>query len=271
MQTTFSIEAEMEAWKEAPCLEIFPEGKEFESECPVLSSPEEKNSTPLSSTLGKRMEQLVQLGLASSKEYEIAASGLQIIQDGRTLGELDFVLLDHSRVRIVHLEIAYKIYVPEKGNSHPWHCWIGHNGRDRLVDKLEKLQSRQFAAWHLPETRTRIASLNLPNWPVEQKLCLKLWLYFNTHSDDGFPAWAAKHRAGGVHSSKELSLPDDCGYWIPPKCCWGINPRHQQQWLNASEADEILKKKLLQKGAQLLWIRRSDGSYGRDIVVSQTI
>lgn len=261
----------MEAWNETPCLEVFPEGTVFESACPVLSSPEEKKSTPLSSTLGKRMEQLVQLGLTSSKEYKIAASGLQIIQDGRTLGELDFVLLDHSRMRIVHLEMAYKIYVPEKGNSHPWHRWIGPNGHDRLVEKLDKLQSRQFAAWHLPETQARITSLNLPNWPVEQKLCLKLWLFYNFHSDVGFPAWAEKHRAGGVHSSKELSLPEDCGYWIPDKCYWGIHPRHQQQWLNASEADEILKKKLLQKGAQLLWTHRSNGRYGRDIVVSQAI
>ncbi|TVR39852.1 MAG: DUF1853 family protein [Cryomorphaceae bacterium] len=229
--------------------------------CPKANSP-----VSLSFTLGKRMEQLVQLGLGSSNQHEIVASGLQIVRDGRTLGELDFVLLDHLAKRIIHLEIAYKIYVPEIGNPHPWHRWIGPNGRDRLVDKLRKLQLRQFAAWHLPETQDQIAMLNLPPWPVEQQLCLKLWLYFNAIDD--VSSWATQHRAGGVLFAKDLLLRKDSGYWIPQKCHWGVHPMHQQNWLSGSEAHTILKKRLNQKGAQLLWALQNNGGYRRDIVVA---
>ncbi len=81
--------------------------------------------------------------LAQSDVGALLASNLQVMNDeGRTLGELDFVLCDGSSGRAYHLELAVKFYLAHRG-ADGW-LFPGPDPRDNWQRKLERMQTHQL-------------------------------------------------------------------------------------------------------------------------------
>ncbi len=92
--------------------------------------------------LGKYFETLWYYWLEQHPRYDIIETNLQIIIDGETLGEMDFIVFDKVTQQTLHWEVAVKFYLgTADGDS--MSDWLGPNGRDRLDRKVEHLLQRQ--------------------------------------------------------------------------------------------------------------------------------
>lgn len=118
-----------------------PEASPFPQQDLVL--PEEISPLKLEQKLGHLYEDALAQLLNSSPRYDLLAQNLQIQKDQHhTVGELDFLLRDLEKQRLIHLELATKFYlaVPsEKGLALP-----GPDARDNYFKKLARLRTHQL-------------------------------------------------------------------------------------------------------------------------------
>jgi hypothetical protein len=92
--------------------------------------------------LGKYFETLWFYWFSKNPRYEIIENNLQIIIDGETLGEIDFIVQDKVTDKLIHWEVAVKFYLGV-GDTREMCNWHGPNYRDRLDIKVNHLCQRQ--------------------------------------------------------------------------------------------------------------------------------
>lgn len=92
--------------------------------------------------LGKYFETLWFYWLDHHPRYDVLAHNLQIIIDGETLGEMDFILYDKKNKKVLHWEVAVKFYLG-LSDTVQMSNWHGPNLRDRLDIKANHLMSKQ--------------------------------------------------------------------------------------------------------------------------------
>ena len=92
--------------------------------------------------LGSYFETLWSFALQLNPRYQLIERNLQIHDGERTLGEMDFIVLDNETGRYAHWELAIKFYlgVDDTVNLDAWH---GPGKKDRLDLKVDHLLSRQ--------------------------------------------------------------------------------------------------------------------------------
>ena len=113
--------------------------------------------------VGYYFESLIGHWLQSGDDIEILASGLQVREGGRTLGELDFVFSDRSG-RVRHWEVAVKFYLycadQQVAGSH----FIGPNARDTFERKWDRIQRQQLPLCHRVFPRVDECSAFVKGW-----------------------------------------------------------------------------------------------------------
>lgn len=92
--------------------------------------------------LGKYFETLWFYWLSHHPRYQLIENNLQVIFDGETLGEIDFIVFDKLTRQTMHWEVAVKFYLGV-GDVRDMSNWYGPNLRDRLDIKVEHLLQRQ--------------------------------------------------------------------------------------------------------------------------------
>jgi hypothetical protein len=61
---------------------------------------------------------------------------IQVIEDKKTIGEIDFIIEDKNTKQVIHMELAYKFYLFDPSiSSEPINNWIGPNRDDSLQEK----------------------------------------------------------------------------------------------------------------------------------------
>lgn len=93
--------------------------------------------------LGHLYEDALEHLLEQSDALSLLSSNLQVVNDeGRTLGEMDFVLRDHLGNCNCHLELAVKFYLAYRGPN-GWR-YPGPDARDNWQRKLDRMQTHQL-------------------------------------------------------------------------------------------------------------------------------
>ncbi|MBJ9986262.1 DUF1853 family protein [Acinetobacter sp. S40] len=97
-----------------------------------------------STRLGLRFEYLLWFWLQDHEyhPYQLLGHSIQKIDHAKTLGELDFLLLNTNTNEIEHWEVALKYYLGEADFTLPF--WFGLNRDDTLSKKLNHFTQRQF-------------------------------------------------------------------------------------------------------------------------------
>lgn len=95
-----------------------------------------------SKRLGLRFEALVAFWLALSPNFAILRHNNQLIIDGITRGEVDFILKDLRNDKIIHLEVAVKFYLGTEPFDNSFR-WFGTTLKDQLGKKVKHLRQRQ--------------------------------------------------------------------------------------------------------------------------------
>ncbi len=105
--------------------------------------------------LGNYFETLWSFALQLSPRYRLLERNLQIQDGDRTLGEMDFIVVDNETGRYAHWELAIKFYLGT-GNTVNHHAWLGPGKKDRLDLKVDHLLSRQTLLSTHPVARARL-------------------------------------------------------------------------------------------------------------------
>ncbi|GAM73164.1 hypothetical protein JCM19241_2619 [Vibrio ishigakensis] len=112
-----------------------------------------------------------------SGDFDIRESELQLFDEKKTIGELDFILKNQSSGEYEHWEVAIKFYLLKDG------LWYGPNAIDRLDKKFKHMLERQLQHGQQPYFKAL--------YPEYQNLTPKLMmqgrLYTNPFSNEEIP------------------------------------------------------------------------------------
>lgn len=106
--------------------------------------------------LGHIYEQALESLINASPSLSCLASHIQIFDETkRTIGELDFILFDHTHKKHVHLELAVKFYLAYEGEI----GWVypGPNATDNWHRKLAHMESHQLKLSQTKEAKKLLA------------------------------------------------------------------------------------------------------------------
>lgn len=93
--------------------------------------------------VGRYFESLVHFYLKTIREFEIVEQSLQIQEEGRTIGELDF-LYRNSDGELHHCETAVKFYLFTPNSNASGSHFIGPNAADNFERKTKRLFDHQL-------------------------------------------------------------------------------------------------------------------------------
>jgi len=171
--------------------------------------------------LGKHFEDCVDLLFAGSASHHIINRNIVIQAPERTLGELD-LLYRNNQHQVVHLELAIKYYLLEKGGTQLAH-FVGPAGIDRLDLKWQRLCEHQLPLSQTQQVKDYLTAHSLP-LPSHQQLLLTGMLFY------AYQDWQHTHIDN-----------------------LGINPAHHRGWwLGHNELDQLQPTHAHQRGFILL-------------------
>lgn len=124
--------------------------------------------------LGLYVEELYACLMTEVLGWELLGRNLQIMDGGRTLGELDFLLRNPLSGEVEHHELAVKFYL---GTDMEGPCWRGPNSRDRLDLKLARLLEHQVKMAQHHATHAMLAERRLPR-PAQSRFLLPGYLFY---------------------------------------------------------------------------------------------
>ncbi len=221
--------------------------------------------------LGKRAEYFIKAYLDQNKNYSPIYHSLQIQDDKTTLGELDFLFFDNQENKWIHLELICKFYVfigDEKNTD--LEAWIGPNLKDRLDYKVEKLKTHQLQICQRQEAQKLFRKLNIDWTTVETQICYKAKLFLppdiETFQFNQFNSKCIKGKYYNFEDFKNFKYSDQL-YYVPQKHDWICQPKTNAQWYDFEKAQRLLKPKLQDKRAQMVWRKCKSGQYYEDFVV----
>ena len=127
--------------------------------------------------LGRQAEALMLAALGHLPGHTLLANQLAVREWGRSLGEYDYLLLPPEQDRLLHIELAVKVFIalPEVGEV----CLVGPGLRDALALKFDRLIHHQLALSRLPA-----GQLALPmKLPVQPMAWLRGWMFYREAPD----------------------------------------------------------------------------------------
>lgn len=223
----------------------------------------QKDSISIKLRLGMFVEQCIFQSLEHNSNYKVLAKNIQIIDNNVTLGELDCILKHNNS--IVHLEIAYKFYLFDQStNENELHCWIGPNRNDSLIEKINKLQERQFPLLHHPKTIETLINLNIPIGQIEQKVCFKAQLFI-PYSEPEINHQIINNECvvGLYYTFSELTNLEHNKFYVPSKLEWTAIPTAHVNWLNFDEFLIEVESLLSKKKSPMFWTKNHKGKLSK--------
>ncbi|CAL2082617.1 conserved protein of unknown function [Tenacibaculum sp. 190524A02b] len=217
--------------------------------------------------LGKLVERFVSFELEQLDFINILAENIQIQKDKITLGELDCILLKNNVP--IHLEIVYKFYLYDNtvGNSEIEH-WIGPNRKDSFIQKLTKLQQKQFPLLHTEECKLFLKTLSLDTTLMQQQTYFKAQLFVPLKVTINTPTLINPKCIIGFYCTlKELTAFSNCKFYIPSKHNWLVWPHTHVNWLGYTDFLKLLSVYLAEQNAPLCWLKKPNGELVKFFVV----
>ncbi len=220
--------------------------------------------------LGKRVEHFFKTLVTANENFKLLANNIQIHNKDRTLGELDFIVKDLRENHIFHVELMYKFYVYDPEISIEMERWIGPNRKDSLLQKIEKVKSKQFPLINSPEAKKFLNTMNISAETIQQEICFKASLFIPKQlSTYNFPHINNECIIGfWVHLNdfKEFELLH-FQFFAPEKQDWPIDPKYGEVWYDFKEVSEEIKKLHMRKRSPLIWIKKPNAQFERIMVV----
>ena len=237
-------------------------------ELSVLNLPNDLEfELPTNLRLGHLVEKIVSELIKSSTNYTIIAENIQIIEDKKTIGELDFIIENTFSKQLIHMELAYKFYLFDPTlSTESINNWIGPNRNDSLKEKLEKLKTKQFPLLHHDCTQSTLRTVAIDH--ITQALCLLVSLFIPFEYKGKFSP-AFQNAIKGYYINFETFIKyhtEEKTYYLPPKKEWGIDPEFNKIWSDFESIKKTVEINMLEKQSPLCWQKYND-SYSAFFIV----
>ena len=222
---------------------------------------------PTKLRLGHLVEKIVSELIKSASNYKVLYENVQLNEDKRTIGEIDFIIQNKNTKQVIHLELAYKFYLFDPSiSSTPLNNWIGPNRNDSLKEKIEKLNRKQFPLLYHNIARSKFKEIEITE--VTQALCFLVSLFVPfEYKADFSPIY--KNAIKGYYINFEtfvrLNNPEKT-YYLPPKKKWGMDPSENEIWTDFSGIKEQVEISMKEDQAPLCWQKHRD-SYSAFFIV----
>lgn len=217
-------------------------------------------AVPANTVLGKRAEIFFAEAISNSTTYNLLASQIQLIKDGITLGEMDFLVEDIASHKMMHVELAYKFYLLDNQISGDLATWVGPNRRDSLERKWIKLHEFQFPKLYSPTAIYELRKIGCDSHLIQQSLCMPMQLFIPYGESESIMGDFSK-----CYSGKWLSFQDfdsekwnDYAFFIPEKEDWFVNPENCEIWLPKVDIISELTAQIQISKSPMLWIKYMD-------------
>lgn len=218
--------------------------------------------------LGLRVEQFVFEELKQFQSFSILAENIQIQENiNHTIGELDCIYKNNQQA--VHLEIQYKFYLYDGSISdNEIDCLIGPRRRDSLIEKLNKLQSKQLPLLYSKHTKPLLDRLQLEAKDVTQQIYFKAQVFVPYGETVTFKTINNACVYGFYFNYEQLDEFSDCKFYIPKKMDWLLDLNPQVNWLTFNQVTTQLAIYKAENQAPLLWLKYPNGQMTKCFVVT---
>ena len=207
--------------------------------------------------LGKYVERFVSHQLINTESISLIAENIQISKDRITLGELDCLL--YKNANPIHLEVIYKFYLYDP-TKQGLHCWIGPNKKDRLVEKLEKLQQKQLPLLYSKECEKYLKSISLHSSDFSQQVYFKAQLFVPLGMQTSIDVNINTDCIIGFYCTPlELTTFKNAKFYIPSKKDWLIIPHTNVAWMGYEKYLEQSKNYLDRQFSPMCWMKTNKG------------
>jgi hypothetical protein len=199
-------------------------------------------SLPSQSRLGHYYEALWVYFFQHDEQYKYIAHNVQIHQDGKTLGELDFIIFDDFQQRYIHLEVAIKFYMyyaeSNEASTDKQH-WIGPNSQDNLDKKWQHLNNEQTSLTSKNACKTHLESLGIKEKP-QTAFSLKGYLFQQENVDIKPVGLAPNNIIHTYYKNSDFIKKrfNDCYLSIIPKQQW-LMTYHNKESIRQHSQTEI--------------------------------
>ncbi len=159
--------------------------------------------------IGKYAEDLISYYLKSISEFEIILEHQQVIQDGVTVSEIDYIIKHDGSYH--HWELSYKFYLEKDG------LWIGPHARDNLKNKLDTVINKQFAV--IKSKALQNQEPDIPWNELTSKFHLSGWAFVagnNENWNSSTSIWMHRKDFIKQDGGQDYWLIADKEYWISP-------------------------------------------------------
>jgi hypothetical protein len=229
-------------------------------ELSVLNLPDDLEfELPTNLRLGHLVEKIVSELIKSSTNYSIIAENIQIIEDKKTIGELDFIIENTFSKQLIHMELAYKFYLFDPTlSTESINNWIGPNRNDSLQEKLEKLKTKQFPLLYHKCTQSTLSTVTIEQ--VLQQLCLLVSLFIPYEYKGHFSSVFQDAIKGYYINFETFIKHHTVGktYCLPAKKEWGINPEENEIWSEFDSIKKTVEINILEKQSPLCWQKHNE-------------
>ncbi len=214
---------------------------------------------PTNIRLGHLAERIVSELIKSSSNYKLLYENFQIIEDQKTIGEIDFIIENNSNKKLIHLELAYKFYLFDPSiSTDPINNWIGPNRNDSLSQKLDKLKRKQFPLLYQTCTISKLNTIDVDT--VSQSLCLIVSLFvpfeFKTQLS---PAYEKAIKGYYLNLEAFIKLDDpNKSYYLPSKKEWGMEASENEIWNPYNAIENQIATSINEKQAVLCWQKHKE-------------
>lgn len=183
---------------------------------------------PKNKRLGFYAEALLSYFFQTFSEVELLLQNYQLIEDKRTIGEVDFII--KWKGRVIHLESAVKYYLfHDSTDKDQLQNWIGPSCNDNLARKIKKVSTHQ-----LPLVNSRLIFDQVEAKEIESYLFLKGKLFVNSAVNC---EWVNRESVGKYLYNRELDS----------KSLNKLNLIDKPFWLSVLNSKEPLKKTVIKK------------------------
>ena len=189
-------------------------------------------------------------------EFTIKAKNLQILDEQKTIGELDFLILKNDQP--IHIEVVYKFYLYDSfnKNSPSLAHWIGPNRKDELLYKLDKLKKKQLPLLFHKATQPYLRKLDLNSRNLQQFVHFKAQLFIPLTQQIDQIKHVNKSCIQGCYIRYEsLKEFEHFHFYLPKKLEWLAKPYLDANWKTYDDSLSDIEYELNHQYSVLCWIR----------------
>lgn len=224
---------------------------------------------PSEDRLGKRVERFVSLEFSQNKEIKILAENVQIINAKKvTLGELDCLM--NWQGKDIHVEIVYKFYLYDEneGNTEI-ERWVGPNKKDSLIQKVEKLVTKQLPLIKKEETVSTLTNeYKIDVNKVIQNVYFKAQLFVPFEFTKKTYKLINNACIVGyyIHFSRLKELKASF-FYLPKKIDWLVTPHLNVKWKPYEEIKEQIERSISYNVSTLCWLKSPTNDLSKIFIV----